>query len=86
MNATKHPIPNSSSSPAWKIKPTFKIYFNNFSNDAPTITGIAKKNVKEAATLLSNPNIRPPIIVDPLLLVPGIKDSNWNAPIPSACL
>jgi uncharacterized repeat protein (TIGR02543 family) len=33
MNATKHPTPSSSSSPAWNTKPTFKIYFNNFSND-----------------------------------------------------
>ena len=76
MNATSDPIPSSISSFVWNTNPTFKIYFNNFNNDAPTITGIAKKNVNLAATFLSNPKISPPIIVEPLLLVPGIKDSN----------
>ena len=42
--------------------------------------------VNSAATLLFNPNTKPPIIVDPLLLVPGIKDSNWKHPTPAACL
>ena len=62
------------------------MYFASFSNDAPAITGIAKKKVKVAATLLSNPISNPPIIVDPLLDVPGINASNWNAPTPKACL
>ena len=68
------------------IKPTFKIYFNNFKSDAHIITGIVKKKVNSAATLLSKPKIRPPIIVEPLLLVPGINDSNWKQPTPTACL
>ena len=86
MNATKQPTPNNISSAAWKTKPTSSMYFNSFNSDAPTITGIAKKNVNSAATLLSSPKIKPPIIVEPLLLVPGIKDNNWKPPTPNACL
>ena len=76
MNATSEPIPSNNSSLAWNTNPTLRMYLNSFSRDAPTITGIAKKNVNLAATFLSNPRISPPIIVEPLLLVPGIKDSN----------
>ena len=76
MNATKIPTPSSNNCPAWNARPTLRMYFNSFSNDAPTITGIARKKVNSAATLLSSPSIRPPMIVDPLLLVPGINDSN----------
>ena len=42
--------------------------------------------VNSAATLLLSPAISPPIIVAPLLLVPGIKDNNWNPPTANACL
>ena len=86
MKATKHPTPNNINSAAWKTKPTSRMYFNNFNSDAPAITGIAKKNVNSAAIFLFKPINKPPIIVAPLLLVPGIKDNNWNNPIPSACL
>lgn len=74
MNATKQPTPKSKSSDAWKTKPTSKTYLTSFKNEAPAITGIAKKKVNSAATLLSKPRIKPPIIVEPLRLVPGIKD------------
>ena len=46
-----------------------------FNKDAPNITGIDKKNVKLAITLRSKPIAKPPIIVEPLLLVPGIIDN-----------
>ena len=42
--------------------------------------------MNSAATLLFKPKNSPPMIVEPLLLVPGISDSNWNAPTPNACL
>ena len=38
---------------------------------APNMTGIAKKNVNSAATLLDTPNKIPPSIVAPERLVPG---------------
>ena len=75
INATKHPTPNIISSPASNTNPTFNMYLSNFKSEAPTITGIAKKNVNSAATLLLSPAISPPIIVAPLLLVPGINDN-----------
>ena len=86
MNATKHPTPSNNKSLATNVKPVSRTYFTSFNSDAPAITGIARKNVNDAATLLSSPSIRPPIIVDPLLLVPGISDSNWKHPTPTACL
>ena len=56
--------------------PVFKKYFNIFKSDAPTITGIAKKNVNVAATFLSNQTSNHPIIVEPLRDVPGTSDNN----------
>ena len=38
--------------------------------------GIAKKKVNSAITLRSRPKSKPPIIVEPLLDVPGIKDKS----------
>ena len=61
-----------------KVKPTSKTYLTSFKNDAPAITGIARKKVNSAATLLFRPKIKPPIMVAPLRDVPGINDNNWN--------
>ena len=43
----------------------------NFNRLAPNITGIAKKKVNYAATVLDTPIIKAPRIVDPDLEVPG---------------
>ena len=43
----------------------------NLSNDAPNITGIAKKKVNSAATVLDTPSNNAPTIVAPDLEVPG---------------
>ena len=76
INAVIVAINKIATSNPLKTKPTFMIYLASFSNDAPAITGIAKKNVNSAATLLSKPINNPPIIVDPLLDVPGISANN----------
>ena len=86
LNETIHPVAKIPSSIPLNTNPTFRIYLTNFKSEAPAITGIAKKNVNSAATLLSNPSKSPPIIVEPLLEVPGIKDNNWKPPTPKACL
>ena len=86
MNATKQPIPSNNKSLVANVNPVSRTYLTSFNNDAPHITGIARKKVNDAATLLSSPNRSPPIIVDPLLLVPGINDSSWKHPTQAACL
>ena len=73
--ATKHPVNRINISRGVTDTP-FKINLTSFSNDAPAITGIAKKKVNLAAIFLFKPTSSPPIIVAPLLLVPGIKASN----------
>ncbi len=76
MNATTDETNNIAISSPLNTKPTFNTYLANFKRDAPAITGIAKKNVNSAATLLSSPKNNPPKIVDPLLDVPGINASS----------
>lgn len=44
-----------------------------FKRLAPNMTGIAKKNENSLATVLEQPQYKPPKIVAPLLEVPGIK-------------
>ena len=55
-----------------KAKPNFTI----FNKDAPNITGIAKKNVNSAATVLDTPNNKAPTIVAPERDVPGENSCN----------
>ena len=44
-----------------------------FKRLAPNMTGIAKKNENSLATVLEQPQYKPPKIVAPDLEVPGIK-------------
>ena len=66
-----------------KAKPK-RITFNRL---APNITGIARKNVNSAATVLETPIIRPPRMVAPEREVPGkIAAISWNRPMIIASL
>lgn len=66
-----------------KSKPNLTI----LSKLAPNITGIAKKNVNSAATVLDTPKSRAPTMVAPDLDVPGnMAAINWNIPIKIAVL
>ncbi len=51
---------------------------------APNMTGMARKNVKRAATERVVPKSRPPMMVEPEREVPGTSDSTWKQPMPSA--
>src|SRR5688572_31357770 len=51
---------------------------------ADTSTGIATKNENSAAVRRESPHSRPPMMVAPDRLVPGISDSAWKAPSLSA--
>lgn len=76
-------IPISKIINSWLVKaiPNFTI----FNNDAPNITGIAKKKVNSAATVLETPNNKAPTIVAPERDVPGkIAAINWKTPIKNA--
>lgn len=57
------------------LSPTSEIYLYILKSDAPAMAGNAKKNEYSAAIGRDVPKIIPPIIVDPLLDVPGIIDS-----------
>ena len=70
-NATNIPTNKIVNSLAVKTKPNFK----SFNRLAPTITGIAKKNVNSAATKRDVPIKIAPIIVAPERDVPGINAS-----------
>ena len=74
------------------IKPTIKIKssadektkpnFSSLNNEAPNMTGIARKNVNSAATVLETPRIKAPTIVAPERDVPGKTAAiNWKKPI-----
>ena len=81
--ATIIPIINKIASWAVKTKPNF----TNFNKDAPNITGIAKKKVNSAATILETPKSKAPTIVAPERDVPGkIAAINWKIPIKKAVL
>ena len=61
-----------------KTKPNF----NNLNKAAPNMTGIAKKKVNSAATVLETPKIKAPTMVAPERDVPGkIAAINWKKPI-----
>ena len=74
METTKEttmPVTRITTSQEVKFSPNFTI----FKRLAPNITGIARKKVYSAATVLEAPTRIPPIMVDPEREVPGIKDS-----------
>ena len=79
-NATAMPTTSRESSAAVKAKPNFTI----FRRLAPNITGIPRKKLNSAATLLEAPRRMPPRIVAPEREVPGISDRTWKMPIPMA--
>ena len=59
----------------------------SFNKLAPNITGIAKKNVNSAATVLETPMSKAPTIVAPEREVPGnIAAINWKIPMINAVL
>ena len=53
----------------------FKKNFTKRKPEAPTIVGIAKKNVNSAATEREHPSTKPPMMVAPERDVPGMMDS-----------
>ncbi|CUQ13839.1 Uncharacterised protein [Dorea longicatena] len=77
---TTHPNNSKRNSCPVNAKPNLSI----FRRLHPNITGIARKNVNSAATLLDAPMINPPKIVAPDLDVPGIIANTWNPPIARA--
>ena len=80
-NAVIIPVKRIINSFPLKEKPNFTI----FSRLAPNITGIAKKKVNSAATVLETPIRRAPKMVAPEREVPGkIAAISWNKPIISA--
>ena len=83
-NATRQPTAMMAISLAPNVPPSNTTYFTSLSALAPNITGIAKKNVNSAATERVVPSSRPPMMVDPEREVPGMSESTWNTPIPSA--
>lgn len=65
--ATAIPTISMDHSDALKARPDF----SSFSRLAPNITGMARKNVNSAATVLDMPKSKAPIIVAPERDVPG---------------
>ena len=70
-NATTTPVTSVKISAGVKAKPNF----TSFRRLAPNMTGIARKKVNSAATVLEVPTRIPPIIVEPDRDVPGITES-----------
>ena len=70
-NATTTPVTSVRTSAGVNVKPNF----TSFSRLAQNITGIARKKVNSAATVLEVPTRIPPIIVEPERDVPGITDN-----------
>ena len=66
-NDTSIPMIKTPASSVVKDKPNF----TSFNRLAPNITGIARKNVNSAATLLDTPMSSAPTIVAPEREVPG---------------
>ena len=59
--------------------------FTSFSRLAPNMTGMARKNVNSAATLLETPMSSAPTIVAPERDVPGKTAAiSWNTPMRNA--
>ena len=76
--ATTIPVIRIAASIPVNAKPNLII----FSKLAPSITGIARKKVNSAATVLLTPKISAPIMVAPDLEVPGNTPAiSWNRPM-----
>ena len=58
----------------------------NFNALIHNMTGIARKNENSALAVVERPATHPPIIVEALLLIPGIIDRHWKQPIIKDCL
>ena len=72
-NAVNVPVIRTIISVEFNVKPSSK-NFTTFKSDAPSITGIAKKNENSAAAVLDTLIVDAPKIVEPERDVPGIKD------------
>ena len=81
--ATMQPTPRMAISLVPKVPPLIK-YLTSLSALAPNMTGMARKNVNLDATERVQPSSRPPMMVEPERDVPGISESTWKQPIPSA--
>ena len=82
-NAVNVPVASTIISVIFKVKPSSK-NFATFKSDAPSITGIARKNENSAAAVLDTLIVEAPKIVEPEREVPGINDKTWKQPIFSA--
>ena len=88
---TNNEVKKANNIPVINIAASIPVKLNenliNLSRLAPNITGMAKKKVNSAATVLDTPIIRAPSIVAPDLDVPGNTAAiNWKIPIKSAVL
>ena len=81
--ATTQPTPKIATSFAPNVPPLMK-YLTSLSALAPNMTGMARKNVNLDATERVQPKSKPPMMVEPERDVPGISESTWKQPIPSA--
>ena len=81
--ATTQPTPRMAISLVPNVPPLIK-YLTSLSALAPNMTGMARKNVNLDATERVQPSSRPPMMVEPERDVPGISESTWKQPIPSA--
>ena len=72
-NAVRVPTVSTIISVEFSVKPS-STNFTTFKSDAPSITGIAKKNENSAAAVLDTLIVDAPKIVEPERDVPGIKD------------
>ena len=70
-NATTTPVTSVRISAGVNANPNF----TSFRRLAPNITGIARKKVNSAATVLEVPTRIPPMIVEPEREVPGTTDN-----------
>ena len=72
-NAVSVPDISTIASVEFRERPS-SINFATFKSEAPSITGIAKKNENSAAATLETLTVDAPKIVEPEREVPGIKD------------
>ena len=72
--AVSVPVTRTIISVELRVNPSSK-NLATFKSDAPSITGIAKKNENSAAAVLDTPTVDAPKIVEPERDVPGIRDS-----------
>ena len=90
---TKKDTTNATTMPTARIAPSMEVMdaparnFTPFKRLAPNITGMARKKVYSAATVLDTPSSSAPTMVAPEREVPGkIAAISWNIPIQKASL